>query len=560
MVKKIFGLVNKEIANIHNAAYFLAFFTLLSQILGLFRDRMLTYFYGAGEMLDVYYASFRIPDFIFVMVGSFISVSIVIPFLQEKINEGKESTKEFIDNVFSLFFVLIIFVSVIAFIFMPTLTRFLFSQMDAGSIENIVHFSRILLLSPLFMGISNLFASITQTHRRFVLYAICPIIYNAAILFGIIFLRPIFGLGGVIAGVLLGAFLHGFIQVPFVSKTGLLPDIVLPIKIKAIRKIFDVALPRTIGLALGSIALIGLVAIASTLQAGSISIFNLAYNLQSVPLLMIGLSYSMAAFPLLSKLFSSGEKKKYTETIIVATKHIIFLSLPVIAFFVVLRAQIVRVVLGSGNFSWDNTRLTAACLAIFAFAAAAQCLCMLFVRAYYAAGSTKKPLIINTVSSVLLVVFPLFFLFLFKEVPSTLTFLEHIFKISQIEGTEIIALPLGFSIGSLINAFLFIYIFEKDFKGLWKGINKTLFQSFCAAVMIGFGSYIGLNIFDNLFDLTRLWGIFFQGLLAGIVGIGSGIVTLHILGSKELFEVGRTLHRKFWKKPEVVVPDQSDMK
>ncbi len=559
MVKKIFGLVNKEISNIHDAAYFLAFFTLLSQILGLFRDRMLTYFYGAGEMLDVYYASFRIPDLIFVVVGSFISVSIVIPFLQEKINEGKEKTKEFIDNLFSLFFVLIIMVSAVAFVAMPWVVEFLFSGMTQSALTDTIYFSRILLLSPILMGISNLFASITQTHRRFVLYAMCPIVYNFAILFGIIFLRPMFGLGGVIGGVLLGALFHGLIQIPFVNKAGFLPDIVFPIRIKAIRAIFDVALPRTIGLALGSLALIGLVALASTLQTGSIAIFNLAYNLQSVPLVMIGLSYSMAAFPLLSKLFSSGEKKKYIETIIVASKHIIFLSLPVIALFVVLRAQIVRVVLGSGNFSWDNTRLTSACLAIFAFAAAAQCLCMLFVRAYYAAGSTKKPLVINTISSVLLIVFPLLLIWLFKLFPTVLTSLEFIFKISAIEGTEVIALPLGFALGSLVNAFMFMYVFEKDFKGLWKGVSATLFQSFCAAVMIGFGSYIGLNIFDNIFDLTRLWGIFFQGLLAGIFGIGSGIVTLHVLGSKELKEVGKTLRHKIWKTTGVVI-EQGELK
>ena len=560
MVRKIIGLVNREIVNIHDAAYFLAFFTFLSQILALFRDRSLTYFFGAGEMLDIYYASFRIPDLIFIATSSFISVSIVIPFLQDKISEGREKAKQFVDNLFTTFFLLVIVVCTAAFVLMPWLTELLFSGLSSETIESIVHYSRILLLSPILMGVSNLFASITQVNKRFILYAMCPIIYNLAILLGIIVLQPFFGLNGVIAGVIIGAVLHGLVQIPFVGKTGLMPDIVMPINFKLIKDVLLISIPRTITLVSSSAVLIGLVALASHMATGSISIFNLAQNLQSVPLVIIGLSYSMAAFPMLAKLFSTGEKKKFIETIVVSTKHIIFLSLPVVALFVVLRAQIVRVVLGSGNFSWEDTRLTAACLAIFAISAVAQSLCLLFVRAYYAIGSTKKPLVVNVLSSIVIMILPLGFVFLFKEFPGFLHFLEYVFKIPDIVGTEVIALPLGFTIGTILNAIIFFFVMERDFKGVWKEVKKTLFQSFSASILIGFATYIGLNIFDNFFDLERVWGIFFQGLLAGLLGLTVGAVVLHILGSKELVEVGKTLRRRLWKHPEVIVPDQSEIK
>jgi peptidoglycan biosynthesis protein MviN/MurJ (putative lipid II flippase) len=275
---------------------------------------------------------------------------------------------------------------------------------------------------------------------------------------------------------------------------------------------------------------------------------------------IIGLSYSMAAFPTLAKLFSQGEKQKFIDTIALSVKHVIFLSLPVVALFVVLRAQIVRVVLGSGNFTWSDTKLTAACLAIFAISAVAQSLCMLFVRAYYAIGSTKKPLFINVFSSVLILVFPLIFIVLFDKFPGFLHFLEFLFKIPDVAGTEVIALPLGFSIATIINVVLFFFIFERDFKKFWCEIKTPLFQSFSASVLVGFGAYIGLNIFDNFFNLDRLSGVFFQGLLAGILGLAVGAVVLHILGSKELVEVGKTLHRRVWKAKEVVVPDQMEIK
>lgn len=560
MVKKILKLVGKEIPNIHNAAYFLAFFTLISQIIGLFRDRMLTHLYGAGEMLDVYYASFKIPDFLFVAIGSFISVSIVIPFLQERIHKGRNETKLFIDHLFSLFFVSILVSSIIVFIFMPSLVHILFKGMSSSALEDVVTLSRILLLSPILMGISNLFASVTQSHKRFILFAMSPIVYNLATLLGILFLEPMFGMKGVVSGVLIGAFLHGAIQIPFLFKLRLLPDFVLPIKLSVLKDVFIVAFPRTIGLLFGNIALIGIIALAATLQTGSISIFNLAYNLQSVPLIMIGLSYSMAAFPILSKLITEGRREKFIDMILVASKHIIFLSVPVVALFVVLRAQIVRVVLGTGNFSWEDTRLTAASLAIFSISAVAQCLCMLFVRAYFASGNTKKPVIINFISALSLVLFPFLFIWIFKTVPFVKHFIEYVFKIENVSGTEVIALPLGFALGSFLNAFLFAFAFQKDFGAFFKPLKKTLFDSISGAIMIGFGAYIGLNIFDNLFDITHLWGIFFQGFLSGIFGIFVGIVTLHILQNKELKEVSKTLHQKFWKKPEVVVPDQLEIK
>jgi putative peptidoglycan lipid II flippase len=560
MVKKIFGLVNREIVNIHDAAYFLAFFTFLSQILGLARDRMLTHFFGAGQTLDTYYAAFRIPDLIYIAIGSFISVSIIIPFLQDKINAGKPQAKQFVDNLFSIFFAVVIVVCAIACIGMPYFAKILYSTVPADMLERIVFLSRILLLSPILLGIANLYASVTQVHKRFVLYAMCPIVYNLAIVLGIVFLEPYFGLNGVVAGVLLGALLQSVIQMPFLRKTGLLPDVVFPIKMKPISEVAKVAFPRTITLVAGNLALIVLVSLASRMSTGSIAIFNLSFNLQSVPMTIIGLSYSMAAFPILAKLYSLGEKKKFVETIVVSTKHIIFLSLPVVALFVVLRAQIVRVVLGSGNFSWNDTRLTAACLALFALSAVAQSLVMLFVRAYYAVGSTKKPLCVNLFSSLLVILLPFGFITIFKLYPGVLNFLSFLFKIGDVTGTEVIALPLGFTIATLINIVLFFFLFERDFKDFWKSIRKTLFQSTAAAVITGFAAYIGLNIFDNFFDLNHVWGIFLQGLLSGLLGISAGIYILHILESKEIVEVGKTLHRRLWKTQHIIVPEQAELK
>jgi len=115
MVRRIFNLIHKEINGLHEAAYLLGAFALLSQILALFRDRLLAHFFGAGAVLDTYYAAFRLPDIIFVAIASIVSVYVLIPFLAEKSSISKLKEKEFINTIFSAFFLIIITVSVIAF-------------------------------------------------------------------------------------------------------------------------------------------------------------------------------------------------------------------------------------------------------------------------------------------------------------------------------------------------------------------------------------------------------------------------------------------------------------
>ena len=131
------------------------------------------------------------------------------------------------------------------------------------------------------------------------------------------------------------------------------------------------------------------------------SIFQFAYNLQSVPLAIIGVSYSVAAFPLLAELYSSANREKFALHVLTALRHIIFWSVPAIALILVLRAQLVRVVLGSGEFDWTDTRLTAAVLALLSLSLVAQAIYLVVVRAFYAGGRTRIPFYGTLIGSVL---------------------------------------------------------------------------------------------------------------------------------------------------------------
>src|SRR3990167_642742 len=101
MVRKIFGFLYKETNTLNQAALLLGLFAFLSQVLAFLRDRLLAHIFGASTELDIYYAAFRIPDFLFVSVASIVSLSVLIPFIIEKEEEGRIKLRAFIDGIFS---------------------------------------------------------------------------------------------------------------------------------------------------------------------------------------------------------------------------------------------------------------------------------------------------------------------------------------------------------------------------------------------------------------------------------------------------------------------------
>jgi len=550
MVKKILdflykGFLNKEINSLNQAALLLGFFSVLSQVIGFLRDRLLAHIFGVGSELDIYYAAFRIPDFLFVSVASLVSLSVLIPFIIEKDND-KASLRGFISSVFSFFSILIVAAAILTYALMPTLSLILFKGMSVGELEQVVAISRLLLLSPIILGLSNLLGSLTQAYNRFTLYALAPILYNAGIVVGIIIFSPTLGVTGVAWGVILGALLHLLVQVPFVWKAGLLPEPTLFPDWKLIKKVAKISLPRTLTLSMSAIIFIFLVALASRIADGSVTILSFSWNLQTISLSIIGVSYSLAAFPTLTRKFQEKNIADFIEQMQITSRFIIFWSLPLTALLVILRAQIVRVLLGSGLFDWDATRLTAAALALFVVSSVFQSLILLFMRGFYSAGFTKRPFFLNLISSIVLVLVSYELVNLFYQSEMFHYFITSLLKVQDVHNTAVLMLPLGFSIGTFLNGILLWWAFEREFPGFSRGVMRAVFEGIGASSILGAVAYAGLNIF-NIFDQNTLLGIFLQGFLAGILGITTGIIVLVLLKSRELSSVWSVIRGKFWR-------------
>jgi putative peptidoglycan lipid II flippase len=200
MLSRIFHFQTK---NITSAALILAGSSLISRILGLLRDRLLAGAFGASPNLDVYFASFRIPDFIYnILIAGGVVVALV-PLFSEYFIKDKKEAWDFIDNTLNVFLFFLIFVSLLVGIFAPLIIKIITPGFTQEQISLAVVLTRLLFLSPIFLGLSSIFSGILQYFNRFLAYGLAPVFYNLGIIFGIIFLAPFLGILGLLAGYLL---------------------------------------------------------------------------------------------------------------------------------------------------------------------------------------------------------------------------------------------------------------------------------------------------------------------------------------------------------------------
>ncbi len=547
MVTRFIGFLYQEVRGLHEAAYLLGFFALLSQLLGLIRDRLLAGAFGAGVDLDIYYASFRIPDIIFVVFASMVSTYVLIPILSDRIAKSRETANQFLNNVYTGFSCTILVASVISWALTPSLLSYLYPSIMLEHHETMITLTRLLLLQPILLGVSNIWASVSQMRHKFVLYVASPILYNVGIISGVLVFREHFGILGVGIGVVIGAMLHALIQAPILIEEKLFPRLTLQINWQELLQVVSASLPRTLGLSLSAVLSLMLIVFASKEGEGSVAVFSLATNLQAVPLTVIGISYSVAAFPTLSRLFAEGERELFLSEVMGAARHILFWSIPAVTLFIVLRAQIVRVILGTGQFDWTDTRLTAAVLALFMISVPLHALIFLFARGYYASGNTSRPPFAAAVGAIVAISVAFLLRDIFVSNPDFAITLERILRIQDLPGTGVVVYSLAYSIGIIVQAIVLLGAFRFDFGNISVMLSDALWKSSLASMVIGMVSYVALQRLDDVLDINTFTGILIQGVVAGLLGIGAGIIALRLLGSEELREAWKTLHARLWK-------------
>ncbi|MDI3496008.1 MAG: putative peptidoglycan lipid flippase [Patescibacteria group bacterium] len=537
MFKRIFS---KSIDNITIAAALVAMSSLLSRVLGVLRDRILAGTFGAGATLDNYYAAFRIPDLIFNLVVLGALSAGFIPVFTALIKNKKGGEREngeawhLVSNLLNFLLILLVVLSIVGIIFSDNLTKLITPGFGPEQQQEVAALTRIMFLSPIFLGLSGIMGGVLQSFKRFLIYSLTPIFYNLGIIIGALYFVDIWGVAGLAWGVVLGSFLHFVIQLPTVYNLGFRYRAIISWRDKNIRKIAAMMVPRTMSLAIAQINLVVITVIASSLESGSLTAFNFANNLQSFPVGIFGISFAIAAFPVLAENANNYQQlsKNFSNTM----RQILFFVVPATVLIVVLRAQIVRVVLGTGNFDWRSTFMTMDALGFFALSLFAQATIPLLTRVYYAKHNSKTPFYFGLISIIVNIILSFYF-----------------GKLLGVAG-----LALAFSIANIINfillwGWLYVKVGALDFPRIILSFLKFSF----AAIGAGLATQITKFLVWPFIDMTTFIGVFTQLFFAFVIGVLVYALLCYLLGSEELMHFMSAL-RKRWPFKKVKVGDQGE--
>jgi len=481
----------------------------VSMVLGILRERLLVaHFYACcSQRLDVYYAAFRLPDMIFQLVVIGALSAAFIPVFSEYLTRNEKEANKLASSLVNLLLTFFLLLSIIVFLLAKPISALITGNFAPWQIELMAQMTRVMLLAQIFFLVSNFFSAMIQSHQRFLIPALSPVVYNLGIILSVVFLSPFLGIWSAIVGVLLGALFHLLIQLPLLFKLGFKYSLSFDWANSGVRKVVKLMLPRTLALAASQIEATVSLFLATSLTAGSLTIYYLAQRLVDLPVRLLGTSVGQAALPILSLQLAQKQEGEFRETLRRSFNQILYLALPATAIFLVLRIQLVRLAYGARSFPWIATIMTGRTLSAIALSIFSQSAIQLLMRGFYALHDTNTPFVVGLASVILNITLSLFFIFSL--------------------GLGIFGLALGFSIANFFNfiVLLLLFNFRKE-----KFINKSdvfgWFKMVCASFLAAIFSWVSMKTLDAfVFDTTKTLPL----LLLTLISLGIGLLAYLLL-------------------------------
>ncbi len=383
-----------------------------SRVLGLAREVILARQFGTGREMDAYVSAFRIPDLLFLVVMAGAFGAAFIPVFGAYLERGDQRRAwDLASAVLTWAGVSVLVLSAVSFLLARPLMHVVAPGFDQQTEDMAVNLMRILLLSPVFLGLSIAAKGILEAHNQFTLPAVAPLLYNLAIIVGALFFVDDYGIYAVGWAVIFGALGHLIVQIPGLVRAGMRYRPTLNRRVEGLGEVARLFGPRVVGLAVFQINFIAVTAFASTTGPESVSAINYAWQLLMLPHGVIALSISTVVFPTMAAIYSRGHREEFQQTVDRTLRPLLFLSIPAGIGLLLLRKPIVQVIFESGNFDAASTRLVIAPLAAFAAGLLGYALTEIMTRVFYAMRDTITPV----VTGILTVVLNLFLCVLFVQ-------------------------------------------------------------------------------------------------------------------------------------------------
>src|SRR3989338_5725797 len=508
------------------AAIILGTASLLSRFVGLVRERVLTTTFGAGDVFDAFVAALRVPDLIFNLIVLGALSAAFIPIFTEKLVQGKKGEKQAFDFATSVLNAIVIVVGLMSgvyFLLADKIVPVITPGFGGEKLALTIMLSKAMALQPVLLCISFVFSGMLNSYKRFVVYALAPILYNLGIIIGVFLFVPIMGIVGIAWGVVLGAAAHMLVQLPSIWQVGYRWKPIVGWSTYDFHKLWRMMLPRIVGLAAMQVNLVTVTVIGSSMLAGSIAVFHLANNVQYLPVGIFGISFAQAAFPTLAEQIARRQKAEFSRTLTRIFRYIMFLVVPTSLFFFLLRAQIIRVLFGDGAFDWEDTILTFDTFGWLVISIFAQATIPLLVRAFYVQQDTKTPVVISIISMVVNIGLALY--------------------LAPIMGVQ--GLALAFSASAIVNLMLLLGVLHWQLKGF---DDKAVLLSLVKIVLAALGGGMMVQVLKYpvaaVVDMQRFWGVLMQLVVAGSGGVAVYLLLTWLLKSEEIIVLRKYLPQK----------------
>ncbi len=506
------NLLEKESSSILSAAAVIMGATLLSALLGLIRTRLLIqFFYADKAVVDVFWAAFRLPDMIFqiIIVGALSSA--FIPVFSRYLGNRQESNS-IASSMINAVMLVMMALSLLIFFFALPLSRLIAGGFTDSQHLLMANLTRIMALAQLFFGFSSFLTGVIQSHQRFLVPALSPLLYNLGIILGIVFLSKPLGIYGAAVGVVVGAILHLLAQLPLALKLGFRYRLTWDGNHGAVREMSRLMLPRVLTLSLVQIEATAIVTFSSWLTVGTITLISIAQQLANLPVRLIGIPIGQASLPFFSRETGKNDLASLATMVNNTILEMLYLALPASAIILVLRIPLVRLAYGADSFPWAETVLTGKLVAILAISICARALTHILVRVFYALRNTTTPLVVNLLSTAINLGLSYYFLFVVKS--------------------GILGMALAISVASLVETIILTSILYNLANFSSSRLLLPFGKMLALTVITGIALWVPLRVLDNLiFDTTRTVPLIFLTVTVGCIGL------VVYLGLSYLFQV-----------------------
>ena len=489
-----------------------SFFTLISRVLGYVRDILIAIFLGTSLFADAFFVAFRLPNTFRRLFAEGTFNAAFIPSYAGELSQDKEKADHFARNVFNLLFIILLFLVLIAEIFMPQLIYLIAPGFykDPAKLMLAVDLSRITFPFLFFISLASFFSAILNSYNKFAAAAAAPIILNV-ILIGSLFFSQWLDISDVLtlsyavsfAGLLQLLILFFFVRKNFKP--------ILSIKIKIDKKIkffFRKLLPSIFSSGVTQINILVGTIIAS-FQAGAVSYLYYADRVYQINLAVAGIAVGTVILPELSKHIKNNNSVQTTNLQNRALELSLFLSIPAATALVLASEEIITSLFGYGSFDQESVINTSIALTFFAFGLPAFSLLKIFSNFFFARNDTKLPFYLSALSVIL----------------------NILISISLFNRFGFVIIPIATSISSWVNVALQFYFIKKR---KLHNFDETFIYKFpriiLSAVVMGTILYLMLGFFFDKFNYNESWKFIYLFIIV-IISLFSYFLTSNFSGA-----------------------------